>query len=357
MVHRWHDTNDQVQQWQESLADTDTLYLDTEFMRERTFWPQLALVQVHDGRSIRLIDAPQISPSTLAPVFRDHTLVMHACSEDLEAIAAHGGVYPQRIEDTQIAAALCGDSMQLSYQRLVQQVLGVELPKGATRTNWLKRPLSEEQLHYAVDDVKYLPELVQILRARLQTLGRQDWWQEECQRLLAQARHEPEPENAWRHVKGASQLAGPSLSVLAALAPWRDATARRRNLPKGFVIKDAQLLDLARSKRTDRSALSQAGLHPKAIRRDGDALLALMADAQQNTPPEPLPGPPDAQQKKRVKQLRSRVAEIATSLQLQPDVLMRRRWLEALIRQPEQMPEPLSGWRYELVARPLLALL
>ncbi|MBP21597.1 MAG: ribonuclease D, partial [Alcanivorax sp.] len=183
MAYLWCDNSDDISSWRSGLAATTPLYLDTEFMRERTFWPQLALVQVHDGEQIRLIDTTKASGSDLAPLFQQHTLVMHACSEDLEAIAAFSGDYPAAIEDTQIAAALTGEDMQLGYQRVVQMLLGVDLPKGATRTNWLKRPLSQEQLLYAEDDVKYLPEVTDILRGRLVNLGRESWWREECERL------------------------------------------------------------------------------------------------------------------------------------------------------------------------------
>ena len=357
MAYLWCETNDVIGSWLDGLAPHTPVYLDTEFMRERTFWPQLALVQVHDGQTIRLIDTPRIAPKVLAPLFSNHTLVMHACSEDLEAIASFTGAYPVAIEDTQIAAALTGEDMQLGYQKIVQMLLGVELPKGATRTDWLKRPLSEEQLHYAEDDVKYLPEVADILRERLASLGRQDWWKEECGRLLAQASRQERPEEAWRGVKGAGLLPDEARAVLSVLAPWRNRMARERNLPKSFVIKDAQLLDLARARRSDRGMLADVGLHPKSIRRDGDALLALIEEGRGVAPPPPLPGPPDLKQKKLAKTLRSKVGQIADTVGLKPDVLMRRRWLESLIRHPEQVPEPLTGWREEVVTKPLLELL
>lgn len=357
MAYLWCDTNDAIGSWLADLAPGSPVYLDTEFMRERTFWPELALVQVHDGHGIRLIDTPRITPLVLAPLFSNHTLVMHACSEDLEAIASFTGAYPVAIEDTQIAAALTGEDMQLGYQKIVQMLLDVELPKGATRTNWLKRPLSEEQLHYAEDDVKYLPAVADILRERLASLGRMDWWQEECSRLLTQATRDELPEDAWRGVKGAGLLPDQARAVLSVLAPWRNRMARERNLPKSFVIKDAQLLDLARAGRTDRGILADIGLHPKSIRRDGEVLMALIEEGGRATVPPPLPGPPDAHEKKLAKALRSKVGQIADQVGLKPDVLMRRRWLESLIRHPERVPEPLTGWREDVVTKPLLELL
>ncbi|ERP92869.1 ribonuclease D [Alcanivorax sp. P2S70] len=357
MAYLWCDTDDAIRSWLADLAPGSPVYLDTEFMRERTYWPQLALVQVHDGQSIRLIDTTRVSAEALSPLFQAHTLVMHACSEDLEAVAAFTGHYPARIEDTQIAAALGGEDMQLGYQKIVQMLMGVELPKGATRTNWLKRPLSDEQLHYAEDDVKYLPEVAAQLHDRLAELGRLPWWQEECDRLLAQASKEEKPEKAWRSVKGAALLPDHARAALSVLAPWRNRMARERNLPKSFVIKDAQLLELARANRTDRGMLADVGLHPKCIRRDGEALLALLEEGRTVTPPPPLPGPPDAREKKLAKTLRGKVGQVAEQVGLKPDVLMRRRWLEALIRHPERVPEPLTGWREDIITKPLLELL
>ena len=354
MSYLWCESADALADWAADLPAGAPLYLDTEFMRERTYYPQLALVQVHDGDTIRLIDTTRVAAADLAPALADRVLVMHACSEDLEALATFTGAYPARVEDTQIAAALTGEDMQMSYQRLVEDRLGVSLPKGATRTDWLKRPLSEEQLRYAVDDVKYLIEVAEGLRQELARLGRLDWWQEECERLREDALRRAEPGDAWRQVKGAGALRGRELAVLEALAEWREARARARDLPKGFVLRDPALLELSRAPRPSEEALRAAGLHPKAIRRDGEEILALMVQAAAATPPAPLPGPLEPAQRQQVKALRERVGEIAAQLNLKPDVLVRRRWLEALVRDPSRLPEPLTGWRHELVARPLL---
>ena len=357
MSYIWCDSATALGEWTARLPSGVPLYLDTEFMRERTYYPRLALVQVHDGEAIRLIDTTRIAARDLAPALADRPLVMHACSEDLEALAAFTGAYPARVEDTQIAAALIGEDMQLSYQRLVESRLGVSLPKGATRTDWLKRPLSEEQLHYAVDDVRYLPELTDGLRQALARLGREDWWREECERLREDAIKRAEPGDAWRQVKGAGTLRGQELALLEAFAQWREDTARERDLPKGFVVRDNTLLDLCRAGSLSLERLRDLGMHPKSIRRDGDTLMALAEEAAGATPPTPLPAPLEPAQRQTVKRLREAVSRIADDLNLKPDVLVRRRWLEALVRDPEQLPEPLTGWRHDLVARPLLELL
>lgn len=334
------------------------LYLDTEFMRERTFRAELALVQVHTGTSIALIDPLTLSSGAdLSPLLRGRMLYMHGCSEDLEVLRHSTGELPEVIGDTQIAAALTGGSLQTGYQRLVEDILGVSLPKGATRTNWLQRPLSEEQLHYAVQDVEYLPPVVEILLERLEAQGRAEWWREECDRLLEEAAGDPDPEEIWRQIKGVGRLPASSLAAAQTLAAWRDGQARERNLPRGFVLRDADLLTLAREQPDSRGRLKDLGLHPGLLRRDGETLLQLLSDSRHRPGPEPLPGPPDAEQKNLVKSLRARVAEIAGGLGVEPEVLMRRRWLEALVRHPERLPRALTGWRHELVTQPLLEML
>lgn len=354
MAHTWCDDSDAIWQWAGGLTPGAPLYLDTEFMRERTYYPCLALVQVHDGESIRLIDTTRVEATALEAALAHRPLVMHACSEDLEALCAFTGNYPERVEDTQIAAALAGEDMQLGYQRLVERLTGVALPKGATRTDWLKRPLTREQLDYAEDDVRYLPEVTTQLHDRLQRLDRLGWWHEECERLCRDSRSRATIDNTWRTVKGASHLRGQELAVLEQLAEWREKTARQRNLPKTFLVRDSALLDLSREAPCTAGGLHRLGLHPRVIRQDGDAILASIARGREGQPPEPLPGALEPEQRKQVKMLRSRLTDIALSLGLKPDVLMRRRWLEALVRDPECLPEPLTGWRREPVVEPLL---
>ena len=379
MSYRWIDQNPPLADLNARLPADQPLFLDTEFMRERTFWPQLALVQVNTtpdaapavaagqggeqggeqaGEHVWLIDTPALGDAAaLRELLAGRTLVMHACSEDIEALKVFTGETPARIRDTQIAAALTGFDLQCSYQRLVRELTGTELAKDATRTDWLRRPLSENQLSYARDDVVWLPLMTQILTERLTALGRLGWWEEECDRLLRNAVAEVDPALSWRQVKGAGNLEGVALARLVALARWRDAMARERDLPRGFVIRDPALLALAQAGPTSRDQLADLDLHPSLVRRDGDTLLALLREGEQQTPPPALPGPPDPAQRQLIKQLRARVTEIGKDMGLEPEILMRRRWLEAMVREPGTVPEPLTGWRHDPVARPLLEML
>jgi ribonuclease D len=356
--YQWLTTDAAVAALNEELAEGQGLYLDTEFMRERTFWPQLALVQLHTGSRIALIDPLSLeTQEALADLLSGRMLYMHGCSEDLEVIQCATGVLPAAVGDTQIAAALAGESLQCGYQRLVENLLGVQLDKGATRTDWLKRPLSSEQLRYAVQDVEFLPQVTDILLERLERLGRLAWWREECERLLENASSALEPDRAWRQVKGVGKLPADRLNVLQALAAWREQAARSRDLPRGFVLRDADMLELARRRPGSEGALKALALHPGLMRRHGAQLLDIIEASRDLPCPEPLPGPPEPAQRRLVKRLREEVARLAKGLELEPEVLMRRKWLEALVRDPEQIPAPLAGWRRPLVTEPLLELM
>lgn len=333
------------------------LFLDTEFMRERTYWPHLALLQVNDGNGCHLIDPLTTSAQPMHNLLAARPLVMHACSEDLEALWVGCKLQPLEVLDTQIGAALCGHDMQCSYQKLVDKLLGVNLPKTATRTDWLQRPLSDEQLEYAAHDVEYLPGIFQILHERLAAQGRLPWWREECARLVSDCQRVTAPEDLWRNVKGAASLDGPSRRRLRVLASWRDASARQRDIPRSFVLKDVQMLALASlgGSRgvTQRSQLAELDLHPSALRRFADELLTLLSDADQGDIPEALPGIPEPALRERIKRLRDYFARLAAAHELAPEVFARRRWIEALARDPESMPEPFSGWRAELIGSDL----
>lgn len=333
------------------------LFIDTEFMRERTYWPRLALLQVNDGQGCHLIDPLVTTGPAMQALLQQRPLVMHACSEDLEALRIGCALEPFEVEDTQIAAALCGHDLQCSYQKLVEILLAVSLPKTATRTDWLKRPLSDEQLEYAAHDVEYLPGLYNELCQRLEALGRMSWWQEECRRLVQDCQRITPADELWRQIKGAAALDGPGRRRLRSLASWRDSCARERDIPRSFVIKDAELLMLAGRGARQRADLAGLGMHPSALRRFADDLLQVLAEAEHGDIPPALPGMPEPAVRDRIKRLRDHFSTLAGQHQLAPEVLARRRWIEALARDPEQMPEPFTGWRATIIGDGLGALM
>jgi len=320
------------------------LFIDTEFMRERTYWPRLALLQVNDGQGCHLIDPLTTTAPAMYALLEQRPLVMHACSEDLEALRVGCDLAPAEVEDTQIAAALCGHDLQCSYQKLVEILLGVSLPKTATRTDWLKRPLSAEQLEYAAHDVEYLPGLYDELCQRLEGLGRMHWWREECRRLVLDCQRTTPADELWRQVKGAAALDGPGRRRLRYLASWRDACARDRDIPRSFVIKDAELLALAGRGARQRSDLSGLGMHPSALRRFADDLLRVLAEAEGGDIPPALPGMPEPAIRDRIKRLRDHFSALASKHQLAPEVLARRRGSEALANSEGRKVVYSIGW-------------
>ena len=224
------------------------LGLDTEFVRTNTFYHRLGLIQVSDGRASWLVDplaARDLSP--LAEVFRSPGVkVLHSASEDIEVFYRALGVLPAPLFDTQIAGAFAGKGAFLSYQKLVAACLGVELAKEETRTDWMARPLSAGQLAYAAEDVAFLIPALRAARGASSTaLGRLAWVFEDSAALLDTARFQEDDETAYLRIKGAGRLDRRQLGALQTLAAWREQEARRRDLPRNFVLKEGLLLDLA----------------------------------------------------------------------------------------------------------------
>ncbi len=347
----------------------EALALDTEFVRERTFFPKLGLIQVSDGRAAYLLDPLAIADlAPFAAVLRapGTVKVVHSASEDLEVFKRALGAVPEPLFDTQIGAALAGVGGSLGYQKLVAAVLGVELGKGETRTDWLARPLSAAQRSYAAEDVAYLLPVYVRLRDELLRLGRLSWVLEDSAALLSGlTRLEEDPDAAYRRIRGAGRLNRRQLGVLQTLAAWRDQEARRRDLPRSFVLKEDLLLSLATRKPAVAEDLARLpAFDARQAARDGATWLALIEqalarpEAELPEPPERLPFTPVVRQLE--DRLRQLVAERAAALGVPPELLSSRRNLGGLLKSALTDPEPrlpreLSGWRREVIGEDLLA--
>jgi ribonuclease D len=347
----------------------EALALDTEFVRERTFFPKLGLIQVSDGRAAYLIDPlaiPDLAPFAAVLRAPGTVKVVHSASEDLEVFKRALDAVPEPLFDTQIGAALAGVGGSLGYQKLVATVLGVELGKGETRTDWLARPLSPAQRSYAAEDVAYLLPVYVRLRDELLRLGRLSWVLEDSAALLSGlTRLEEDPDAAYRRIRGAGRLNRRQLGVLQTLAAWRDQEARRRDLPRSFVLKEDLLLSLATRKPTVAEDLVRLPtFDARQAARDGVTWLALIEqalarpEAELPEPPERLPFTPAVRQLE--DRLRQLVAERAAALGIPPEILSSRRNLGGLLKSALTDPEPrlpreLSGWRREVIGEDLLA--
>jgi ribonuclease D len=338
--------------------------LDTEFIRERTYWPQLALVQLafddpQGAPQVLLVDtlAPGMCDA-LAPMLSDPAIlkVMHSASEDIVALKRSCGVAPTPLFDTQIAAGLAGIGAGMGYQRLVQDLLGVALAKGEQRSDWLRRPLTASQLEYAAYDVVYLDALHAELAARLDALGRRSWLEEDSARLALGADENGE---RWPHLalRAAQFLDTAGQRRLLRLLRWRDAYARSSDRPRSWILDNELATSLARNPPIDRDALKrQLDAIPKSPRSLVDALWSALS-----TPlPDEAEAPPprsDDRDKATLRKLQDATAAVAGELGLPDGVLASRRWLEALL-DGHDWPGALSGWRraqLEARLRPLLA--
>lgn len=347
-------------------AEAPVLGLDTEFVRTNTFYHRLGLIQVADGRTSWLVDplaARDLSP--LAGVFRSPGVkVLHSASEDIEVFYRVLGVLPGPLFDTQIAGAFAGAGAFLSYQKLVAAYLGVELAKEETRTDWMARPLSAGQLAYAAEDVAYLAPLYARLTAELEGLGRLAWVFEDSAALLDTARFAADDEEAYLRIKGAGRLDRRQLAALQTLASWREKEARRRDLPRNFVLKEALLLDLATRRPKEEGDLRRLpSFDARQAARDGATWLQLLAQAAERPEAELPPritGKPFSPAVRELEgRLRDKVKERAAELNVPPEILAPRRALDALLRvnlgRPDsRLPRELEGWRREIIGEDLL---
>ncbi|BCT91127.1 ribonuclease D [Lysobacter helvus] len=343
--------------------------LDTEFIRERTYWPQLALVQIAyagnagDGRSDdqTILLADMLVPGmceALAPLLADPNVlkVMHSASEDIVALKRSCGVAPSPLFDTQIAAGIAGVGAGMGYQRIVQDLLGVALQKGEQRSDWLRRPLTDSQRHYAAEDVVYLDALYRELSARLDTLGRRAWLEEDSARLALGV---DEAGERWPHLalRAAQFLDTDAQHRLLRLLRWRDAYARTSDRPRTWILDNELATALARTPPIDRDALKRhLDTIPKSPRSLVDALWTALTTPLPDEAEAPLPRS-EERDKLALRKLQDTTAEVSRELGLPDGVLASRRWLEALL-DGHDWPGALSGWRraqLEPRLKPLLA--
>jgi ribonuclease D len=327
--------------------------LDTEFIRERTFYPQLALVQLSVPGEVLLVDplAPGVAEA-LRPLLRDRAVlkIMHSASEDLQALLRGCDALPASMFDTQVAAAMAGMGAGLGYQKLVEQVTGVALEKGETRSDWLRRPLSESQLKYAADDVLHLHQIHEVLDARLRELGRLDWLVSDGERALQVAIGDGDDPLPHLSVRSAQTLDAAGQARLRRLLVWRDAEARRSDRPKGWVLDNDLAVHLSRRPFENFHAFNaMLDANPKAPRRARKELFEMLAQPLTDEERQlPLNRAVDAIDKQRLRGMQDAVAKLAGDLGVPEGLLCARRHLEVLL-EGRGWPEALQGWRRALL--------
>ncbi len=346
------------------LAGVDWIALDTEFLREKTYYPKLCLLQIATPEVVACIDPLALDDlNPLLELIFDPaiTKVMHAARQDMEIFFHLRGAAPGPVFDTQIAALLLGYPDQIGYGNLVREMLGVNLDKLHTRADWSLRPLTRDQLHYAADDVIYLVEVYRQLQHKLQQLGRLDWLAEDFAQLSRAELYQTRPEQAWLKVKGSNRLKGASLSVLQALASWREEQAIRRDLPRGWILRDDALLEIARHKPATAASLGKLrGLGDRLLDKFGEQLVALVVNAA-GVKPQAFPG---SDERVRLTPAQDALVDVMMALvrlggarhALNPAMLASRKDLEKLALGAADA-DVLHGWRRKLVGEQLQALL
>jgi len=343
------------------LETLEGIGLDTEFLRERTYRAELCLVQVSAASDASCIDP--LALSDLAPLARALTSprivkVMHASRQDLEVLLPVTGLV-RPVFDTQIAAALTGLPAQVGYAELVRRLTGHELPKTHTRTDWSRRPLSPEQIEYALDDVRYLPPLKTLLEEQLSKLGRSQWLAEELAALDDERSFTTEPEQAWLRVKGLRGLDDQRQRLAQELAAWRERRAVERNRPRGWILDDTALREIVLRVPRTLQALSNIEEVPMGVvKHCGAELLACIEAADLQEPLPSLQGRarPDPLKTALVKKLGALNQAIAADLGLSPEILATRRDLEQLADGRQDIAV-LKGWRRGIIGDRMLAAL
>ncbi|MGE0280050.1 MAG: ribonuclease D [Rhizobiaceae bacterium] len=349
-----------------ALEKSDFVTVDTEFIRETTFWPELCLIQMAAPGVTALVDplAPGIDLKPFFDLMANEavTKVFHAARQDIEIVFNLGRLIPHPVFDTQVAAMVCGFGDSVSYEQIVQRVTGAQIDKSSRFTDWRARPLSDKQLTYAAADVTHLIEVYQYLKAELEREGRGHWLNEEMAILTNRETYDPHPEDAWKRLK--VRLRKPiELAVVQSVAAWREREARERNVPRRRVIKDEVISEIAQQQPRDESALGKLRTIPKGWERSATAASLLGAiNAALAIPKDELPKLAKPAQNPEGSNAAAELLKVLLRLVAEeegvaPKVLASSDEIDRLAADGEKADVPaLSGWRREVFGEKALKL-
>lgn len=361
---RYIDTPQALTELCQDLQPAEVIAVDTEFIREKTYYAKLCLIQIASDSVIACVDPLALNnlDELLAILYSpDKLKLFHAAWQDLEIFFDQWERIPTPVFDTQIAAALLGFSDQIGYANLAEQLVGIQLDKTASRTDWAQRPLSPQQLAYAADDVIYLLQLYPIIQQRLTKLGRHSWLEEDFTALADPASYAKSADLAWQRVSGHGRLKPRQLAALQRLAAWREQQARQRNKPRKWILSDDLLLLLARHLPSDYASLAKVrGLPERLLNQSGEELIASINDALALADN----ALPTVSQKERLTPEQECLADtlmaylrlLAQENQISPASLSTRKEIEKMVRGKRDIPL-LHGWRGHLAGEPLLNLM
>ena len=343
----------------ERASSSSFLAIDTEFLREKTYYAKLCLLQIATENEVAIIDPFKVGSLTpLAALFEDEAIVkvFHACDQDIEILYHEIGVAPKPLFDTQVAAALLGHPKQVGYGALVHSICGVTLKKADSFTDWSVRPLTDSQIKYAADDVIYLAKMYVPIVEKLEKAGRLSWLKHDFDELSNPERFTVDPRKRFRHLKRGNQLTRMQLSAARELAAWREQRAESRNIPRKWVMTDEQIVEICkRESRTIDDLFLVRGVREKLSTRDAREVVALLCKGMDLPEDEwPTTGRSDRSERNvdvevglmgALLHLRAREAGVA------PQAIASTSDLAALARGHKEDNELLRGWKYELVGK------
>lgn len=346
----------------------DVIALDTEFQRVETFYPIPGLIQVADDQCCYLIDPLEINDFTaLAELFADRSVVklMHAANEDLELFLSMFGVLPTPLFDTQIGGAVLNWGFSMGLQRMLEQKLDVQLAKHETTSNWLQRPLTASQELYAALDVAYLAAVYKLQKAELEAAKRYHWAEQENEALLADSLiDDAEGFDYYRRFAQMWNLPKHKMAALRDLTAWREQTARKRDVPRNWILRNQALLQIIEKWPRNIAELSRLDeVKKRILRSDGEEILNFLRAGKESAAkeaPARIPKPLHFYWNKHLKKLKAIARGIAEEQNIAPEILLRRKELELLIRSglnggEYSLPKKITAWRQALLAEPLLA--
>jgi ribonuclease D len=361
MDYQYIDSNAQLAEFCGKINNAGYCAIDTEFVREKTYYAVLALIQVASEKHMACIDPLTIDnfdPFIALIQNRELIKVFHSPSQDLEILFQRFSCMPQPVFDTQLAAAVLGYDHQIGYADLVNQITGIKLEKKHTRANWSRRPLAEDEINYAMDDVRYLLPVYQTLKTELEDKKRYAWIEKDLLAMTSVSNYQIETADLWRRLKGVQKLRGVELQIARHLCQWREQMAQQINLPRRWVVKDDLIIEIARLKPSKVIDLdSIRDVNEKFIEKHGDRILAIVAAAQ-NTPTSKWPQHDVKQSLSTPQQalgdcLMALCRIIAEDNQIAVATLATRKDIDSLItdRKNSRLSQ---GWRFSLAGEKLL---
>ena len=355
----------QLKEFADRAKRSAVLAVDTEFLREKTYWPRLCLIQLATEEESVVVDPFRVKDlSDLAELFVDERIVklFHAAGQDMELIVHEMGVVPKPVFDTQIAASLLGDMLQIGYGSLVLNECNVKLKKADSFTDWSRRPLTDSQIQYALDDVIYLPRIYRSMKERLEKLGRLSWLDRDFEELSDPERYKVDPYERFKRLKRVNQLTPQQLSAARKVAAWRETQAMKRNIPRKWVVTDEQIVEICkREPRTLDELFMVRGVSNTLKTDDARRVLAACKqglDAPEDAWPELNKSyksepnvDPQVDLLYSLGKVRAKEAGVAFG------VLASHADLAKLVRGHYEEVDILKGWRRHLVGEELLALM